>query len=147
MTVKTNKSGLSAALSAAFALCALSAQAVAIDQTVLSETFESDALGVLTTTGGWSTVDPNALKTKRKIEVVADGSNRMGGGTANQILYFYNIAGDPITYETTFSANSLSTGQVLMVSFDFYEPSTIAGGVSISVGSAPARKTPLMPSP
>lgn len=118
--------------------------AVAIDQPLMSDTFDGRALGALTETGGWTNVDPSDLKTKRKIEVVIDSANLLGGGTANQVLFFQNIAGDPVAYDTTLWADNLfATSKVLMLSFDFHEPSSVAGGIEISVGGNSGAANPI----
>ncbi len=122
---------------------AFACHAISIDQSVLNETFDSDALGVLTTAGGWSVVDPSSLKNSRKIEVLLDSGDLMGNGTSNQILFFQDIASDPVTYDVFFTANGLSTGKVLMVSFDFYEPSSIPGGLHMAVGGGNAAANPV----
>ncbi|MDF7824613.1 hypothetical protein P4B35_11365 [Pontiellaceae bacterium B12227] len=118
--------------------------AVSINEPVFSESFDADALGVLTTSGGWTNVDPATLKTKRKIEVMVDGGDLLGGGVANHVLFFQNIAADPVAYDTKFWADGLiATSMVLMVSFDFHEPSGITGGIGISVGGNTGAANPV----
>ena len=94
-------------------------------------------LGALAPDGGWTAVNPSSLNTKRNLEVMADSGDLLGGGTANKILFFQNIAGSPGRFITKMTADGLSTSAVLMVSFDFYETTATAGGITIKLGGDP----------
>lgn len=124
------------------ATCAMTGQAEPFSVTVLFDSFDTRPDGALAADGGWSTLNPTTLNTKRRLEVLPDTGNLFGNGTANKILYFQNIAGNPNAYKTILSADSLTSSTMLMVSFDFYEPSTTTGGISIYVGSDPSATSP-----
>ncbi len=114
-----------------------------ITNTVLTDTFDARPLGALVANGGWVAVDPTSLNDKRRLEVMADSGDLLGGGTDNQILFFQNIAANPGTYITTLSADGLSSSAVLMVSFDFHETAATTGGITIKVGSDPDATNPV----
>lgn len=118
-------------------------QAEPFSGTVLFDSFDTRPDGALAADGGWSTLTPSTLNTKRRLEVLPDTGNLFGNGTSNKILFFQNVAASPNAYKTTLSADSLTSSTMLMVSFDFYEPSTTAGGISIYVGSDPSAASPV----
>jgi hypothetical protein len=125
-----------------FLCSAVSIHAGMLDQVALSDAFDDRPIGALATDGGWTTANPTSLNTKRRLEVLADSGDLMGSGTTNQILFFQNIAASPNQYKTTLTADGLSTSSVMMVSFDFYEPSSTTGGLSIFVGTDPSAANP-----
>ena len=143
-TTGMNRTMLSRYLASAFLLYGtLLSHAENITHVVLSDTFNNRPLGALVADGGWTTAEPTTLRTKRKLEVITDSGNLMGGGTSNQILFFQNIAANPGTYITTLAADHLSTSSVFMVRFDFYETAGTTGGITIKIGGDPNAANPV----
>ena len=139
-----NRTVLSRDLLAAFLLCgSLRGHAESITNSVLSDTFDGRPVGALAPDGCWTAVNPGSLNTKRRLEVMADSGDLLGGGTGNQILFFQNIAASPVSYKTTLSADSLSASSVWIVSFDFHEPAATTGGITIKVGGDPNATDPV----
>jgi hypothetical protein len=130
-------------LAALIVFCATRGYSIAFSGTVLTDSFDARPIGALLADGGWTALNPTSLNTKRRLEVMADSGDLMGGGTANQILYFQNIADNPTSYKNTMAADGLSTSAVVMVSFDFYESSITAGGLSVYVGADPNAANPV----
>lgn len=104
---------------------------------LITDTFETHSIGPLPATGNWSEVQPATLRPVRRLEIMADTNNVMGVGTSNQILFFQNIAAQPWKYFVWIAADGLPASSALKVSFDFYEPSTRPGGLSVYAGAPP----------
>jgi hypothetical protein len=122
---------------------ALTGYAETFGDILLTDTFDARPAGALATSGGWSDVNPGNLATKRRLEVMGDTNNVMGDGTGNQILFFQNIAAKPDQYVTWLAADGLPSASALKVSFDFYEPSTTTGGLTVYAGTDPYAANPV----